>query len=100
VPEYRELIKRIGVRSVLVRKDGAIDFELWGSGGTIISDSYKGIRFSGASSVGVARGGWRPIAVTSLEDDKLPKENGRVATGYYILPIEDNWSVYRFEYQE
>jgi hypothetical protein len=28
------------------------------------------------------------------------KDNGRVATGYYIVPIEPNWAVYRFEYQE
>jgi hypothetical protein len=100
VPEYEEVLKKIGARSVLVRDDGAVDFQLWGSGGAIVSDSYKGVRFAGAKSPRSTSGGWMPVPVTSLEDDKLPQENNKVATGYYILPIEPNWSVYRFEYQE
>ena len=63
-------------------------------------DSYKGMRYQKEGSTRKQSGGWTPTAVRSLDDAKLPHENGRVATGLYIVPIERDWSIYRFEYQE
>ncbi len=100
VPEYRQFLKNVGANEIMVRDDGAIEFELWGSGGAIVSDSYKGMRYQKEGSTRKQSGGWTPTAVRSLDDAKLPHENGRVATGLYIVPIERDWSIYRFEYQE
>jgi len=38
--------------------------------------------------------------VTSLDSAKLPQEKGAVASGLYVVPIEPEWFIYRFEYQE
>jgi hypothetical protein len=38
--------------------------------------------------------------VTSLDSAKLPQEKGNVASGLYVVPIEPEWFVYRYEYQE
>jgi len=38
--------------------------------------------------------------VASLATAALPQEHGKVASGYYVVPIEPNWSLYRFEYEE
>jgi len=37
--------------------------------------------------------------VASLDSAALPQEHGKVASGYYVLPIEPNWFLYRFEYE-
>ena len=39
VPEYRDLIRKIGAKFVMIREDGSMEFELWGDGGAIMSDS-------------------------------------------------------------
>jgi hypothetical protein len=99
VPEYRAWLSKIGVKSVRIQEDGSIDFTMGGFGGAIMSDSYIGIRFSPALP-SANRPGWNPIVVKSLNDSALPQEHGRVASGYYVVPIEPNWYVYRFEYLE
>jgi len=71
-----------------------------GSGGPLMSDSYMGVRFgpwAGYSNQSALRG---ITVVKSLQDSNLPKENGRVASGYYVVPIDPNWCMYRYEYQE
>jgi hypothetical protein len=100
VPEYRQFLKNVGAKEIMLRDDGAIEFELWGSGGAIVSDSYKGLRYLKEGSTRKQTGGGTPTAVRNLDDAKLPHENGRVATGLYVVPIERDWSIYRFEYQE
>ncbi len=40
------------------------------------------------------------MMVTSLKDANMPQENGSVASGLYVVPIEPEWFIYRFEYQE
>jgi hypothetical protein len=100
VPEYRELAQRIGLKSVLVREDGAVEFELWGQGGAIRSDSYLGVRYYPRDHDAAIRAGWTQTVVGSLDADKLPQEHGTVATGLYVIPVEPEWFIYRFEYQE
>jgi len=43
--QYADLIHKTGAKSVLVREDGSIEFELWGSGYAPCRDSFKGIRY-------------------------------------------------------
>lgn len=110
VPEYRDLIRKIGAQFVTIREDGSIEFSLYGSGCAICSDSYMGVlyvpalRGTDARRADVRRtddpSGWEQTAVTSLDDAKLPQENGAVATGLYVVPIEPDWFIYRLEYQE
>lgn len=98
VLEYRDLIHKIGIKNVLVRGDGSMEFTLWGNGGPIMSDSYMGVRYYPADHKSSA--GWMQTLVASLDSEKLPQENGAVASGLYVVPIEPEWYVYRFEYQE
>ena len=100
VPAYRDLIHRIGAKSVLVREDGSIEFTLRGYGCTLCSDSYMGVRYVPSVLKKVSYPGWTQQVVDSLESAKLPHERGGVASGLYVVPIEPNWFVYRFEYQE
>jgi hypothetical protein len=99
VPEYRELIRKIGAKFVVVSEDGSMEFALWGDGCAICSDSYMGARYypkdhKAGSSVEAQ------TVVTSLDSAKLPHEKGSVASGLYVVPIEPEWFVYRYEYQE
>ncbi|MGB2606964.1 MAG: hypothetical protein WBC78_25395 [Candidatus Sulfotelmatobacter sp.] len=99
VPEYRELIGKIGAKYVIVREDGSMEFALWGDGCAVCSDSYMGVRYypkdhKAGSSVETQ------TVVTSLDSAKLPQEKGAVASGLYVVPIEPEWFVYRFEYRE
>jgi hypothetical protein len=100
VPEYRELIRKIGAKDVIVREDGAMEFALWGHGCAVCSDSYMGVRYypkdhkAGSSVEGPQ------TVVSSLDSAKLPQEKGTVASGLYVVPIEPEWFVYRYEYQE
>ena len=97
-PEIIHLVHKIGAKEVMVREDGSVEFALWGHGCAICSDSYTGVRYYPKDHHGKA--GWMHSEVTSLDDAKLPQENGSVASGLYVVPIEPEWFVYRFEYQE
>jgi hypothetical protein len=100
VPEYRHLIRKIGAKDVTIREDGSIEFSLYGFGCAICSDSYVGVRYVPKVFRTDAPSGWEHIVVTSLDNAKLPQQNGAVATGLYVVPIEPEWFIYRFEYQE
>ena len=100
VPEYRHLIRKIGAKDVTIREDGSIEFSLYGFGCAICSDSYMGVRYVPKVRRTDAPSGWEQTAVTSLDSAKLPRGNGAVATGLYVVPIEPEWFIYRFEYQE
>jgi hypothetical protein len=100
VPEYRDLIRKIGAKDVIIREDGSIEFALWGFGCTICSDSYMGVRYYPKDPKTDSPAGWEQTVVTSLDSAKLPHEKGAVATGLYVVPIEPEWYIYRLEYQE
>ena len=100
VPEYRDLMRRIGAKDVIVREDGSIEFALWGFGCVICSDSYMGIRYFPAQSRPQGRPGWAQILVNSLDSKNLPRENGSIADGLYVVQLEPEWFIYRFEYRE
>ena len=100
VPEYRDLMGKIGAKYVIVREDGSMEFELWGDGCAICSDSYMGVRYYPKDPKPRSPAGWEQTVVTSLDSAKLPQEKGAVATGLYVVPIEPDWFVYRLEYQE
>jgi len=99
VPEYRRLIHAIGAQFVIVGEDGSVEFALWGDGCAICSDSYMGVLYDPKGDA-AARPAWQQMRVASLASSRLPQENGSVATGLYVLAIEPNWFIYRFEYQE
>jgi hypothetical protein len=46
LPEYHELMRRVGAQSVMVRQDGSIEFQLWGFGCAPCTDSFMGVRYS------------------------------------------------------
>jgi len=100
VPEYRDLIRKIGAKFVTVREDGSIEFALWGDGGTLVSDSYMGVRYFPKDHKTASNPGWTQTVVPSLEGAKLPQEKGSVASGLYVVPIEPEWFIYRLEIQE
>jgi len=100
VPEYRELIGKIGAKYVIVREDGSMEFALWGNGCATCSDSYMGVRYYPKDHKVVPSVEWTQTVVTSLDSAKLPQEKGAVASGLYVVPIEPEWFIYRFEYQE
>ena len=100
VPEYRDLIRKIGAKDVIIREDGSIEFTLWGFGCTICSDSYMGVRYYPKNPKPNSPGGWEQTVVTSLDSAKLPQEKGAVATGLYVVPFEPEWFIYRLEIQE
>lgn len=100
VPEYRDVIRKIGAQFVTVREDGSMEFPLSGFGCAICSDSYIGMRYVPTKLKKVSQPGWTQMMVTSLKDANLPQENGSVASGLYVVPIEPEWFIYRFEYQE
>jgi hypothetical protein len=99
VPEYRDLVHKIGAKFVIIREDGSVEFALWGHGGAIMSDSYMGVRYFPKDPT-VAPVGWTQTVVASLANAKLPQEHGSVATGLYVVAIEPEWFIYRLEYQE
>jgi hypothetical protein len=100
VPEYRELIGKIGAKNVIVREDGSMEFALWGDGCVVCSDSYMGVRYYPKDHKVVSSVGWTQTVVTSLDSATLPQEKGAVASGLYVVPIEPEWFIYRFEYRE
>ena len=100
VPEYRDLMSKIGAKDVTIREDGSMEFALWGDGCAICSDSYMGVRYYPKDHKVGSSVGWTQTVVTSLDSAKLPQEKGAVASGLYVVPIEPEWFIYRFEYQE
>ena len=100
VPEYRDLVRRIGAKDVMIREDGSIEFALYGFGCAICSDSFMGVRYAPKVRKTDATSGWEPTTVASLDSARLPQEKGAVATGLYVVPIEPEWFIYRLEYQE
>lgn len=100
VPEYRDLIRKIRAKDVMIREDGSIEFALYGFGCAICSDSFIGVRYAPKVRKTDAHSGWEPTTVASLDDASLPREKGAVATGLYVVPIEPEWFIYRLEYQE
>jgi hypothetical protein len=99
VTAYRQLIRNIGAKFVLISDDGSVQFVLWGNGCAICSDSFMGVLYLPLDR-GAPHGGWQQTTVASLDSSKLPQENGSVATGLYVVPVEPKWFIYRFEYQE
>jgi hypothetical protein len=100
VPEYRDLMSKIGAKNVMIRGDGSMEFALWGDGCTICSDSHMGVRYYPKDHKVDSSVGWTQTVVPSLDSANLPKEKGAVASGLYVVPIEPEWFIYRFEYQE
>lgn len=100
VPEYRNLIRKIGAKNVVIGKDGSIEFSLYGFGCAICSDSYMGVLYLPIDRRTDAPAGGEHTVVTSLDSATLPQEHGAVATGLYIVPIEPGWFIYRDEYRE
>ncbi len=100
VPEYRDLIRKIGAKDVTIREDGSIEFALYGFGCAICSDSYMGGRYVPRVRRMDASSDWEQTTVISLDSAKLPQNNGAVATGLYVVPLETEWFIYRLEYQE
>ncbi len=97
---YRKLIKRLGLKSVKVGEDGSIDFAVYSVGCTICTDTDVGVRYFPRDHKKNAYSYWTPIEVASLDSAKLPQENGAVASGLYVMPIEPDWYVYRLEIEE
>jgi hypothetical protein len=100
VPEYRHLISKIGAKNVIIREDGSMEFALWGDGCAVCSDSYMGVRYYPKDHKVDSSVGWTQTVVTSLDSAKLPQQKGAVASGLYVVPIEPEWFIYRFEYRE
>lgn len=100
VPEYRNLIRKIGAKDVTIREDGSIEFALYGYGCVICSDSYMGVRYVPKVRKAAGPAGWEQTVVASLDSAKLPHENGAVATGLYVVSIEPEWFIYRLDYRE
>jgi hypothetical protein len=94
-PSYQELMSNIGAKEVFVRPNGTIEFELWGFGCAPCTDSFKGMLYVPASRRSIANDPWVPISVNSLNDESLPKQNGAIADGVYVLPLESKWFIYR-----
>ena len=97
VPEYFAPIRNIGAKSIYLRQDGSIEFELWGFGCAPCADSFKGVRFAPADGQPKYPYGGAPLIVRSLENSSLPKSKGAVADGLYVVPIDREWSIYRLE---
>jgi hypothetical protein len=45
VAQYRDMMRSLGAKQIIVGEDGSIEFVLWGTGCTICSASYKGLRY-------------------------------------------------------
>ena len=97
VPEYHDLIHSIGAKSVMVREDGSIEFEIWGFGCAPCHDSFMGIRYFRMDGQPHPTTGWPPKLARSLDDKSLPNYKGSIADGLYVLPIDGEWSIYRLE---
>jgi hypothetical protein len=93
-------MSKIGAKHATIREDGSMEFALWGDGCAICDDSYMGVRYYPKDHKVDSSVEWTQTVVTSLDSAKLPQEKGAVATGLYVVPIEPEWFIYRFEYRE
>jgi hypothetical protein len=59
-----------------------------------------GVRYYPKDHKAISSVGWTHTVVSSLDSATLPHEKGAVASGLYMVPIEAEWYVYRFEYRE
>jgi len=99
ITEYKGLIHKAGIKFVFPREDGSIEFAFGGYGSAISSDAFMGMRYLPKNHKTEIQPNW-PAVVASLDSAKLPQENGEVATGLYVIPIEPEWFIYRLEIQE
>lgn len=97
VSEYRDLMRRTNTKEVYIRPDGSMEFQIWGFGCRPCSDSFKGLRFQPEDGHPQYPYGGAPIVVNSLADESLPKNKAAVADGLYVIPVDREWSIYRFE---
>ena len=100
VPEYRRAIRSIGAKSVSRDDDGSIIFAMWGHGCAICDDHYMGILYAPDVHAWAASSKGAVTLVRTLDAAELPHENRRVASGFYVIPIEPGWYVYREDYYE
>ena len=100
IAEYRDIMRSLGAKQIIVGEDGSVEFVLWGFGCAICSDSYKGLRYAPVDFKADARRGWMPKLVNSLDGNNLPQANGSVDDGLYVVQIEPEWFIYRLEYHE
>ena len=100
VAEYRDIMRSLGAKQIIVGEDGSVEFVLWGFGCAICSDSYKGLRYAPVDFKADARRGWMPKLVNSLDGNNLPQANGSVDDGLYVVQIEPEWFIFRLEYHE
>jgi hypothetical protein len=100
VPEYSYLMRTLGAKFVTVRADGSMEFALWGFGCAICSDAYMGVRYFPADHSAHPRPGWTPQLVKSLDTKNLPRENGSIADGLYVVQLEPEWFIYRLQTNE
>ena len=97
---FSRLMHIIGIQEILVREDRSVEFSMWGCGSAVSSDHFMGVRYVPRDHLPTPQFRLPPVTVTSINADKLPHENGDVATGLYVVSIEPEWYIYRFEYQE
>jgi hypothetical protein len=99
VPAYGKIMRAIRAKGAVVGEDGAMEFELGGYGAAIMDDSFMGILYCPHPTAD-SPNGMEMRVVSSLANDKLPRENGQIASGTYVIPLEQDWFIYRYEYRE
>lgn len=91
--ECARLLKKIGAQ-FLRSGDGAIEIYFWGRGCAICHDSYKGYAYIKPDAPMVRHS----TIVRSLADKALPPgKYAPIGDGSYILPLGDNWYIFRWE---
>ena len=100
VSKYFYLMHKAGAQCATIKEDGSVEFVLGGHSGAIESDSCTGLLYFPKGTHVGAQFWYTPTVVNSITTSSLPQENGAVASGLYIIPIEPSWYVYRYEYQE
>ena len=99
VPSYALAEKKLGLKFITIG-DSGIEFVMYGNGGAIADDSYMGIAYRPKNGIGKGNPGWKSTLAASLDDKDLPKEKREIETGFYVVPIEGDWYLYRLEYRE
>jgi hypothetical protein len=97
IPQYYELMRTVSAKSVMIRQDGSIEFQVWGFGCAPCTDSLMGVRYFPRGAQEPAKAEWTPKIVNSLDNASLPKANGAVADGLYVVPLDAEWSIYRLQ---
>ena len=75
-------------------------FTLWGTGCAICSDRYKAVMYLPQGAHGGPGAQWTPGEAKSLADKDLPHSGRSIVDGLYIVPLEPEWYLFRFEYSE